>query len=108
MTKVKIEDIKKLAKLIKCNFSLCEFMGQTEKEVLVAQTIHACVKNYKKYNKIFSFLGNLKESAMFQNSSAYKWLVENDYFKEGVYENKKVIYPTQKLIHELNNFFGIN
>lgn len=106
MERAKIEDIKRLAKKIKDSFSLCNFMGKTEREVLVAQTIHAAVINHKAHGKPFSFNKIRYSSRMCDNFSAYDWLIERKYFMEDKRQGQKVIFPTQALIDKLNVFFS--
>ena len=101
-----IEDIKRLIPKIKTHWDLCEFLGKTEKEVLVTQTIHACKINYDEGKGCFSFLGDLRERPHNEYISSYQSLIDNGMFTEGLYKGKKVIFPTKKLILKLEAFLA--
>ena len=106
MTEIaKIDDIKQLAKKIKDSFSLCDFMGKCEREVLVAQTIHAAVINYKNHGEPFSFNEIKGATHLCDNFTAFDWLVEKEYFIEDKRKGRIVIFPTQLLIDKLKIFF---
>lgn len=107
-----IERILPLTEKIKDNWSLCEFfadMGSraSEKEYMVAETIHACKINHAQHGECFSFKGKLQNSGngLVDNTTAYGWLVGNGYFKEETRESRPVIIPTPKLLDRLEWFF---
>lgn len=110
-----IEQIKSLASKIRDNWSLCEFMANegpraSEKEYIIAETIHACVINHAEHGEAFSKRGanldNCHGNGLADNRTAYGtllrdgWLVEQT--REGV---GRVIVPTDKLIKALEVFF---
>ncbi len=114
MTKAKIEDIEQLAGRIKDNWSLCKLFEGTkraaEAEMLVAQTIHACVINYKKHGEAFSFRGEgvfrCCGDGLWDNRTAYGMLIDRGFFVEGEHVGRVVIHVTQKLSDYLYGFFA--
>lgn len=112
--KATIEDIKRLAVLIEDNWSLCELFAGTrraaEAEMMVAQTVHACVTNHAKRGEAFSFRGNGVSSygggGLVDNGTAYGMLVGRGYFTEEEHDGKVVIFVTQKLIDHLDAHFA--
>lgn len=120
MTKTKlhplaeIEDIQRLAKQIKDNWSLCELFDDTpralEAEMMVAQTIHACVINHQKLGEAFSFRERRVYSrgcgGLENNASAYRMLLNRGYFVKNQRRGKPVIFVTKKLINLLDHHFG--
>jgi hypothetical protein len=109
-TKAKIEDITRLKDKIKDNWSLCNFYGKSEAELIVAQTIHACVTNHKDHGQAFSFEGKGLHTShgngLFDNRGAYGSLVKDGMFIVEEWEDRKVIYPTQALINRLDEYFA--
>jgi len=101
-----IKDIRRLVPKIKDSFSLCNFLGKTEKEVLVAQTIHACKINHKKRGICFSFDGVEGQSTLCQNISSLEALIEDGLFVRGKFKSKPVLYPTKLLVLMLDAFFA--
>jgi hypothetical protein len=108
-----IERILPLAEKVKDNWSLCEFfadMGNraSEKEYMVAETIHACKINYAQHGECFSFKGKLQNggNGLVDNTTAYGWLVSNNYFAEEKHNQRTVIIPTPKLLDRLEWFFS--
>lgn len=105
-------DIKELAAKIKDNWTLCNFLGKSEKEYMVAETIHAARLNLQSYGEAFSIKGNIRDGryGLFENRSSYASLVEDGLFREeernlpehGVVT---VIFPTPLLIEKLRQFF---
>jgi len=101
-----IKNIERFVPLIKDSFSLCHFLGKTEKEVLVAQTIHACKLNYEQGRGCFSFLGDLHDGPHAENTQSYQQLKDDGLFIEGTYDGKPVIFPSLALILKLDAFFA--
>lgn len=92
-------------------FALCDFMGNHEREVLVAQTIHAAVNNFEQHGAAFSFVGaNARVDHDYgpKNGEAYDRLVGNSYFEEGAFDGRPTIIPTEKLVLKLEGFFARN
>jgi len=112
--KAKIEDIRRLAKRIEDNWSLCNLFDGTpnafEAEMMVAQTVHASVTNHEKRGEGFSFRGDgvfgRGGGGLVDNATAYGTLTEQGYFTEGDREGKPVIFITQKLVDYLDAFFA--
>jgi hypothetical protein len=106
---IKVEDIQTLAEHITDNWSLCNFLNKSEKEYIVATTIHACLKNYEKTGEIFALKGrNLNlESRLVQNHSSYNSLLDDGFLEEFERNGEQVIRPTEKLIDKLKQFFKI-
>lgn len=70
-----------------CQRSLNEFMSlfdgtrqAAEKEAMMFQTIHAMVKNYHADGQLSSQVALHPDSSLAKNSTAFNWLVENNYF----------------------------
>ena len=107
-----ITDIKRLALLIENNWSLCELFDGTrraaEAEMMVTQTIHACVTNHAKQGRAFSFRGDgvFSVGGLVDNGTAYGMLVERGYFTEGEHDGRAVIFVTQRLVDFLDKFFA--
>lgn len=112
--KAYIEDIRRLAEIIKDDWILCGlFEGcgvACEAETMVAQTIHAARINFEKHGKSFSFRGDgvfcSSGGGLVNNGKAYRMLLEKEFFVEGEYDDRPVIFPTQKLITFLDGFFA--
>ena len=100
-----IKDIKRLVKKIKDDFSLCGFRQHHEGNILVAQTMHAAVLNHKKRGEPFSFNEIKVSTRLCDNFAAFDSLVEDGFFTTGKREKRPVIFPTQKLIEALDNYF---
>lgn len=102
-----IEDIKQMKSKIKNGFSLCNFLGNCESEVMVAQTIHACVLNNDKHGEPFSFRGDgvFMVGGAVNNAKAYNQLLRKSLFVEDERQGKVVIFPTQLLIDKLKIYF---
>ena len=113
-TKQDITDLHEVAKKIKGDWSLCEFMGNCEKEVMVGQTIRAAIINLEKRGECFSIRGDNcllgRQRCGTDNASAYNYLIDNGYFEEAerIVDEKKivVIFPTRKLLDKLKVFFA--
>lgn len=111
------------AELIKDNFSLCEFLGKTERDILVAQTIHACRTNLDEYGEAFSYKVPLSNSPHARYASSYQWCLANVLFREekrnplivdlpvGVVRHDDgqvvVIIPTETLFRRLAAHFEV-
>lgn len=112
--KATIDDIQRLASRIKDNWTLCKLFDGTkraaEAEMMVAQTVHACVANHAKQGEAFSFRGDGVFSSggngLVDNGTAYGMLVGRGYFTEGDRGGKVVIFVTQKLVDYLDGFFA--
>jgi len=69
-----------LATAIADNFALCEFLGMTEAEVLVAQTVHAAYANAKRRGIQCSFRGDGVFSqggnGIYDNGKGYRKLLD--------------------------------
>jgi hypothetical protein len=106
-----ISRLRKVRPFIKDNWSLCDFLGACEREYLVAETICAAVKNLETYGEPFSFRGagvfTSGGNGLIDNGSAYRWLLDNDYFSEADCAGDVVIFPTAKLLTALEAFFKI-
>ncbi len=70
-----------------CQRSPNEFMSlfdgtrqAAEKEVMMVQTIHAMVKNYRENGELSSLVALHPDSSLAKNSTAFNWLVDNKYF----------------------------
>lgn len=107
------ESILALAERIKDNWTLCNFaenMGSRacEKEVMIAQTIHACRINLKAHGKAFSFDEcdrGCHNGGLVDNGTAISYLFRKGYFKAGKFQGKPTIIPTPKLLAALEDFF---
>lgn len=113
MDKATIEDIQRLKKRIKDNWSLCQLFEGTpaacEAEMMVAQTFHAAVINHKKHGEAFSWKGNVESrsgAGLVDNATAYRMLLEHGYFIEQERDGKTIIVITQKLVDLLTGFFA--
>ena len=110
--KATIADIKRLAVLIKDQWSLCELFKGTQRaadaEMMVTQTIHACVANHAKRGEAFSFRGDggFSVGGLVDNGTAYGMLVERGYFTEVEYDGRPVIFVTQRLVDHLDAHFA--
>ena len=106
-----IERVRRAAARIKDNWSLCDFLGKAEKEMLVATTIHACVRNFDEHGEVFSFRGNSLDqdsgAGLVENRSSYRALLDDGYLVETVREGRAVIKPTVKLLEKLERFFSL-
>jgi hypothetical protein len=51
-----------------------------EKEAMVFQTIHAMVKNYHADGQLSSLVALHPDGSLAKNSTAFGWLVDNEYF----------------------------
>lgn len=109
------DEVNKFAEQIKDNWTLCEFMANngpraSEKEMMIAQTIHAARINLQKHGEPFSFRGDgvfsVHGGGLADNATAYGYLVSEGYFKEGKHKNRVVIFPTKKLGAALTAFFN--
>lgn len=101
-----LQDLAFVREQIKDHRSLCEFMGKTEKEVLVAQTIRATGVTLEAEGEPFSVLGNLQDSPHCENTASYQDLVDDGYFAEETRGKRTVIFPTRKLLDALKVFFA--
>ena len=108
LSKKMISDIQDLSLKVKDNWSLCEFLGKAEKEMMVATTIHACIINHEKTGEMFSKKGsNLGyETRLCQNSSSYAGLLKDGYLEETDRKGEIIVLPTPKLIQALKEYFG--
>lgn len=106
ITMAKFKDIQALAKRIPSDWSLCELFDGTsrakEAEVMVAQTLHACVLNHKAHGVAFSWRGERVFSrgggGIVDNGTAYGMLLKREYFVEEERDGKTIIFVTQKLV----------
>ena len=113
-TEKDITDLQELAGKIKDHWDLCGFMGNCEREVMVAQTIHGAVLNLKKGCGCFSIRDDNclveRQPCGTDNASAYRYLISNGYFEEAerIVDKKKIvaIFPTRKLLDKLRVFFA--
>ncbi len=104
--KARIEDIQDLAERIPDNWALCELFKGTrrasEAEYMVAGTVHACVLNHKKHGTPFSWVDPSVHSragnGLQDNETAYRMLVDKDYFVEEERDGKPILRMTQKLV----------
>lgn len=106
-----VDRIRAIARRIKDPFTLCMFMGKTEREVMVAQTIHASVVNMDKRGEPYSVRGSNvyanHGNGLVENRQSYAWLLEQDYFIEETRGADVVIFATEKLLGELEKFLKI-
>lgn len=106
--KATIEQIKEKAKLIRDNWAICEFTGDIESEVMIVQTLHACVKNHKDHGTAFSIKSPSVERGYtpmgggIDNARGYRKLIDRGYIIEGGRDGETVIYPTTVLIDALD------
>jgi hypothetical protein len=121
------EDLKRLAGLIKDNWSLCQIMEgcgprASEKEYMIAETIRAAARNLETRGEPFSFRGDgvysYEGGGLVDNATAYGYLLTEGYFEErerpditdvpeGIAKGKAVvIYPTRKLLDKLIRHFA--
>lgn len=105
-TPATIEDIKRIAPKIKDSSSLCGFLGKTEKEYMVAETIHACKLNHKNHGQCFSFDKVKYETRLAQNLSSLDALIEDGLLVQGKFKGKKTLIPTKLLIGMLDAYFA--
>jgi len=105
IAKASIEDLRRLKAKMEDNFALCSFMGKTEKEYMVACTIHAAVNNFDdpERKEAYSVRGNVFCNT--DNTQSYNFLRERGYFHEEARDDKIVIFVTQKLVDALDAFF---
>ena len=105
-----IVDIKRHADQIKDNWSLCNFWGNCEAEVMIAQTIHACVLNHAEHGEAFSFKGgnvnSIHNGGLVNNHRAYHQLIDQGMFIEDEFKSRTVIRPTHSLIQRLDEYFS--
>lgn len=105
-----VADLRAVRARLKDSFSLCEFMGVTEREVMVFQTIRAAVTNLDSLGEPYSVRGSgvftVAGNGLFDNRSAYTYLVDKGYFDEEDRDGLTLIFPTRKLLNELMDFFG--
>lgn len=114
MSKASIEDIQQLKKWIKDNWALCQLFEGTyaacEAEIMVAQTVHAAVANYKEFGEAFSWKGKgverPRDRAGTDNATAYQMLLKRGYFIEQERDERTIIVITQKLVDLLDKFFS--
>jgi hypothetical protein len=87
-------------------------MGVTEREVLVGQTIVASVHNLDARGEAYSIRGagvfSVVGGGLFDNYSAYCYLLKNGYFEEDDRGGRVVIFPTRKLLDALLRFFSLD
>jgi len=80
------ERLDALCKKIPDNWALCNFLGNCEVEVMVAQTLHACQINLKERGEAFSFRGggvfSTGGGGLVDNGKAYQRLLDEGYFEE--------------------------
>jgi hypothetical protein len=99
------ERVLALADRLKTGWELCDFLGVTEREVMVFQTIRACRLNVQEGRGLFSYRGDGcikdKQFGGSDNASAYSYLVDKEFFVEGKHDGKVTIVPTMKLITKL-------
>ncbi len=108
-----VKDVNRLAEVIEDDWSLCKlFDGRKrakEAEVMVAQTIHAARMNASTDGEPFSYKGkglnNCSGGGIVDNATAYAMLINEEFLVENERKNKTVIFPTQKLIELLDEFF---
>lgn len=116
------DNVQFFAPFIEDHRSLCELLGKTERELLIAQTIHACLINLKERDEAFSFKVALRDGPHFENLASYKWLIDNGLIREelrhatmvnaprDVPRNEEgdvtVIIPTEELFRMLSRHFG--
>lgn len=105
-------DIRQLAVLIKDNWTLCEFLGNSEMEYMVAETIHAARLNLAEHGEPFSFRGDNVFSnygnGLVNNANAYQRLLDDGLFREERRHGRPVIFPTSKLTDKLKRFLKID
>lgn len=110
-------DVLELAELIKDNWSLCEFLGKSEKEFMVAETIHASRINLRAHGEPFSIRSNgvfsVSGGGLFDNAGSYRQLLNDGLFREEERDLTErgrvvVIFPTRLLIEKLKQFFGLS
>jgi len=81
---ISVEKIEALAKAIPDNWALAEFLGMTEAEILVVQTLHAAAANAKSRGMACSFRGDgvLQKGGVYDNSKGYWKLLSENFFVE--------------------------
>lgn len=104
-----IADLRAVRTNIRDGFSLCDFMGVSEREALVVQTIVAAVNNLDTHGEPYSIRGKgvftTHGGGLIDNRSAYGYLVDVGYFEEENRGENVVIFPTRKLLDALLRFF---
>ena len=113
-TKAQFKDIKRLAKLAPDNWALCKLFAGTsracEAEVMVAQTLQACVSNHKEHGVAFSWRGEGIRSrgggGLVDNATAYDMLLGREYFVEEKRGRKTIIIITQLIVNYLDKYFA--
>ena len=106
--------IKSLAARIKDNWTLCSFAGMLEKEVMIAQTVHAAAYNLDEHGEAFSIRGDnvfaRGNGGLVDNNRAYRELVTDGSFREEkrMIDGKEatVIFLSESLINRLESFLG--
>lgn len=102
--------LRRLAGRIEDNWSLCEFAGKAEREYMVAETIHAAVRNLDAHGEPFSFRGDgvfaVHGNGLVDNAGSYRWLLDAGYFEEAQRQGRAVIFPTARLLDALERFFA--
>lgn len=100
-----IDRIKALVEKVKDGWALAGLFGKCEKEMIIATTLHACVKNDAEHGECFSFKGdNLSIEAphrLVENASSYAQLLTEGYLTEKPRDSQAVIVPTEKLLDYL-------
>lgn len=109
-----VADLQRFKGKIANQWSLCGLFEATgrasEKEHMVAQTIHAACVNFAEQGEPFSFRGNgvfsVQGGGLADNATAYRYLVSKGYFREGERSGRAVIFPTRKLLDLLAEYFA--
>jgi hypothetical protein len=103
-----IEDVRRMKEQIPDNWAICEFTGDVESELMVAQTLHAAVINFDKHGEAYSIRGPGVRSIgpHVNNARGYQKLLDWKYIVEDERDGKVVIFPTVTLIKALDVHFA--
>ncbi len=103
-----IDDVERLAKQIKDNWTLCRFLNKGDAEVMIVQTIHAAATNAEEHGEPFAFRGAdvpiIGQGV--NNAAGYQMLLDQGLIIEDERLGKPVIFPTAKLVKKLDGFLA--
>ena len=110
------------------HWPLCEFAGKTEAEVMICQTLRACIVNHMKHGETFSFKSSklriVTSSGLGDNPAGYQLLLDRGWVEEKTlhlvpatgYDDTEEdedglpigIFPTDKLLDSLERHLEIS
>ena len=102
-----IERLKRIREAIpRGSWDLMNFTGNSESEVMIAQTVYAAINNLNGQPKEPYSIRNISDG--YGNQKAYEWLIRDGYFREETREEKTVIFITDKLLEKLEGYLQQN